>query len=88
MEQPESGKATASLVLGIVGLLCCAPCGIVAIILATQAKNAGNTSGKVTAGLVLGIIAVVLWIVAIIVNAVTGSFTQLFDSMQGSGLLM
>lgn len=70
--QPEDGKATASLVLGIVGLLCCAPCAIVGLIMALQAKNAGNTSGKVTAGMILSIIALVLWVVAIIINAVSG----------------
>ena len=37
--QPEDKKATTSLVLGIVGLLCCASCGIAAIILAKQAKR-------------------------------------------------
>lgn len=78
--QPEDKKATTSLVLGIVGLLCCAPCGIAAIILAKQAKDAGNTSGKATAGLILGIIAVVLWIIAIIINAVTGTFSALLNS--------
>ncbi len=70
--QPEDGKATASLVLGIVGLLCCAPCGIVAIVLAKQAQNAGNTSGKAKAGFILGIIAVVLWAIGIIINLATG----------------
>jgi len=70
--QPEDGKATASLVLGIVGLLCCAPCAIVGLIMALQAKNAGNTSGKVTAGMILSIIALVLWVIMIIVNLATG----------------
>ena len=81
--EPESGKAKWSLILGIIGILCCAPCGIAAIVLSKQAQNAGNTSGQAKAGFILGIVAVVLWVVAIIVNAVTGTFSNLMGSMGG-----
>ncbi|SEW22681.1 hypothetical protein SAMN05216413_1698 [Ruminococcaceae bacterium KH2T8] len=78
--QPEDGKATAALVLGIVGILCCGPCAVVGLIMALQAKNAGNTSGKCTAGMVLSIIGIVLWIGALIFNIATGAFSTIMDS--------
>lgn len=61
-------KATAALVCGILGLLCFAPLGIVAIVLGTQAKNDIDRSpgmyknrGMAQAGFVVGIVAVALW---------------------------
>lgn len=64
----QEGKslATASLVTGILGILCCGPCAIAAIICSIVAKSKGNKSGMATAGLVLGIIGVVI----IIINAI------------------
>lgn len=54
----------ASLILGIVALVCCTclylslPCGAVAIILATLSRGGGMTYGsKAQAGLILGIFA-------------------------------
>ena len=69
--QPEDGKATASLVIGIISLLLCtccfpAPVGIASIILSKLAMNAGNTSGKAKAGMILGIINVVIAVLFII----------------------
>ena len=69
--QPEDGKATASLVIGIISLLICtcclpAPVGIASIILSKMAMNAGNTSGKAKAGMILGIINVVIAVLFII----------------------
>ena len=62
--EPESGKATGSLVCGIIGLFICGiPLGITSIILAVMAKNAGNKSTKATVGLVLGIIDIVAMII-------------------------
>lgn len=63
----SNGKATASLVLGVVGLLCFGLIlGIIALVLAGQAKTEINRSpgrysnaGAATAGQVLGIIDVV-----------------------------
>jgi hypothetical protein len=61
-----SGKATASLVLGILGFFCCPIIlSVGAIILATQAKNdiAANPglggSGMAQAGFIIGIIGLV-----------------------------
>jgi hypothetical protein len=71
-------KAIWSLVLGILGLLCCGfIAGVPAIILANMAKKeipargeGGN--GLATAGLVLGIIAVV-WSVINLILALSGN---------------
>ena len=62
-EPANSGKglATASMVLGIVGLIVAAlPCGILAIIFSVVSKKKMK-SGMATAGLVLGIIDLVGW---------------------------
>lgn len=70
--QKTNGKAIWSLVLGILGLICCGFfAGIPAIILGNMAKNEidagkGTGRGMAQAGFILGIIAValgVLWLI-------------------------
>ncbi len=75
------GKATASMVCGIVGMVlcCCGPLGVVALILGILAKKEGNTSGKATAGIVMGIIIVVLWVISLIINITTGTFADIMS---------
>ncbi len=74
-----STQATWALVTGILGVVCCGPCAVAAIILAITAKNKGNTSGKVTAGLILGIIGCVIWVFGIIYNAINPiDYSQFF----------
>lgn len=74
--QKTNGKAIWSLVLGIVGLVCCGfLAGIPAIILGNMAKkeiDAGQGTGRgmAQAGFILGIIAVVLGILGLILWAV------------------
>lgn len=79
MVQPSHGKATASLVLGIIGVVCwffgysavlSIILGIVAVVLAGGAAKAGNTEGICKAGKVLGIIATVGGIIALILTVV------------------
>lgn len=79
--QPEDGKATASMVCGIVGaVLCmCMPLGVAALVLSILAKKAGNTSGKATAGLILGIIILVLWVASLIINLTTGVYQDIMS---------
>ena len=75
----NNGKAVWSLVLGILGLVCCGfLSGIPAIILGKMAQNeidatggAQGGRGMATAGFVLGIIAVVFGVIGLIL-AVTG----------------
>ena len=65
------GNATAALVTGILGVVCCGPCAVSAIILSITAKNKGTSkSGFATAGLILGIIGCVIWLIGIIMNIV------------------
>ena len=72
---PGNGKATASLVLGILSLiiLCGLPLGIIGIVLGVQARNAmpeGTPDrGKATAGLVCSIIGCAWGGIAIICYA-------------------
>ena len=61
VDNGANGKATASLVLGILSLiLCCLPLGIIGIVMGVQARNAmpegAPGRGKATAGLVCSII--------------------------------
>jgi len=66
-------KATTALVCGIVGLLCFAPLGILAIVFGVQAKNEIDANpgmyknrSMAQAGFVLGIIGLAVWAVLLI----------------------
>jgi hypothetical protein len=78
-------KAIWSLVLGILGLICCGFfTGIPALILGRQAKAEIATTGQqgggmATAGVVLGIIAIVWGVISIILYA-TGALTFDFST--------
>lgn len=69
-KNPESGKSTAAMVLGIISLfLCLGPvsfiCSIIATILGSIAwKRSNKTVGK--GGMIMGIISIVLWVLLII----------------------
>ena len=63
-----SDLSTNALVMGILGLVCCAPLGILAIIAGNKAEKmiaqegiGQEQKGKATIGKILGIEAVVLW---------------------------
>ena len=74
-QPPAHGKAVASLVLGIAGLVCCSVCGLIGLILAISAKNEGNDEGIRKAGFILGIIGCALWAVVIVVAIINDSFS-------------
>lgn len=77
----NNGKATASLVLGIIGLFVCPLiCSVMAIILGGSAKNeiaagAGREGGEglATAGIILGWLGVVFSVIWIIIFAVVAA---------------
>lgn len=89
------GYATASLILGIVGIFfaCCCFClyyasivfGILSIVMAFLAKraNGGKMPGKAVAGLVLGIIAIVFFLCFIALGALfnSGAFNAALDEV-------
>ena len=70
----KSTNATAILVLGILSILCCAPCGIVSLIMYLTGKNniLPEKAGMAKAGFICSIIGIVLWIVGIIYYSVVG----------------
>lgn len=75
----NNSKALWALITGILGLLCCSPLGIVAIILgrsaqAEIAQTGQGGQGKAKAGFILGIIALALLVIQIILFA-TGALT-------------
>ena len=73
-----NGMATASLVLGLVGLFLFAlPCGTLAVIFSIISKKKAK-SGKATAGLVLGIIDLASWVLLMILGATIRSSLKLF----------
>ena len=74
-QPPAHGKAVASLVLGIAGLVCCGVCGLIGLILAISAKNEGNDEDIRKAGFILGIIGCALWAVGIVVAIINDSFS-------------
>lgn len=65
----SSSKSTWALVSGILGILCCGPLGIVAIVLGRQAQTEGQPGGMAKAAEILGYIAVGLMVVEIILYA-------------------
>jgi hypothetical protein len=75
VQQPGKGLAIASLVLGIVSLLCFPfITGILAIIFGAVAKNKGYIGGMATAGIVCGIIGLLAWVGMMVAGV--GSITQ------------
>jgi Domain of unknown function (DUF4190) len=80
-------KATWALVTGILGILCCGPLGIVAIILGRSAEQEIRTTGQggagmAKAGFILGIVALALLVLQIILFA-TGALD--FNSTFATG---
>ena len=85
-EPKESGKAKASMICGIIGLILCAigciccigyagvPLAIIAIVLAMMSKSEtdGELSGAAKAGLVCGIIGLVLLILGFVIGFAIG----------------
>jgi hypothetical protein len=70
---PENSQATTVLVLGILGLVCCGPLGIVAWVMGqneVQAIDAGRRDptnrGTANAGRILGIVGTVLFAIGIV----------------------
>lgn len=83
-----SGKATGSLVCGILSVTCCGwIMGIIALVLGNQALAVDATNGKAKAGKILGIIGIVLGVIGVIVNIITmftgdgGAYADLMNSM-------
>jgi ABC-type Fe3+ transport system permease subunit len=71
---PEQSQATTILVLGILGLICCAPLGIAAWIMGNkelEAIDAGlrnpENRGTANAGRIIGIVATVLLALGLVV---------------------
>ena len=79
-KQPGSGQATASLVLGIISIVCIVASwmylsiasiilGIVGLVLASSAKKQGNTSGVRTGGFVTSLIGLILGVLGFVACA-------------------
>ena len=72
MNTSKNTLGTWALVLGIVGIVCCGPAGIGAIIMGNQSKRAeadglANNGSMGNVGWILGIVGVILWGVGLIV---------------------
>lgn len=60
---PANGLAIASLVCGIISILCCGYLlGVLAIVFGVVAKAQGNRGGLATAGIVCGIVGLGIWL--------------------------
>jgi len=83
-----SDNATLALILGIVGIVCCAPAGVAAFIMGNNAKKEADATGRplngtMNAARILGIIGCVLLAIGIlffIVSAATGNFEFYADT--------
>lgn len=74
MEQPGKSMAIASLVCGIISLICFAIiAGPLGIIFGVIAKNKGYKGGMATAGIVCGAIGVGLWVILMIAGVSMGA---------------
>ncbi len=86
-QQPKSDLSTVSMICGIisivVGCCCIGPVvGIVAIVTGIiSLKNMTPNKGKATAGVIMGVISILLYIVSIIVNSITGGTAAMIESM-------
>ena len=76
---PGTGKATAALVLGIIGVIGAflfpivgLVCSIIALVMASQAKNQGYVGGAAKAGKILGIIGIILAAFVFVLALVVG----------------
>lgn len=82
---PENNKmAMWSMILGIVGLLCCGILTPVALVLGIMARNQIQASGgrqggsgMAMAGIVLGAVGIVLWIIGIIIGLSNGFYYEI-----------
>ena len=88
----SSGKATAALVLGILGLVFCPLiCSVLALVFGYQARNeidgsGGRISGRgnATAGIVLGWIGVVISALFVIIGIAFGGSADTSSPIEGS----
>ena len=69
----KDGYAIAILVLGIVSICCCAPCGIVALALRATNKDqiSPEKQGMVTAGFVTFFVGIALLVIGLIIRLCT-----------------
>ena len=90
--KPANGMAIASLVLGILSIVCCCAGffgilpGVIGLILAIICFSKGNKGGMAVAGLVLNIISVALAVVALIMLIADGSLAQIIYAIESGDL--
>ena len=91
--EAASGRAVTALIMGIVGIVVCAPLAIVAWVLGKLELNAiarGESSSKgrglAMAGYILGIVGTILIILGIVLLAIFGTavFDLLKEGIQGA----
>ncbi len=84
---PAKGKATASLVLGIISLVCCGfiPLPIIGLVLGLNAKSLNTpSSGMATAGIVLNTISLVFSAISICLAVFNWGWTeQIMENIYG-----
>ena len=84
--------AIASLVLGILSIVCCCAGffgilpGVIGLILAIICFSKGNKGGMAVAGLVLNIIGVALAVVALIMLITDGTLAQILYAIESGDL--
>jgi len=56
------------LILAIVGIVCCAPCGLIAFIMARNALKDYPNDGTTKAAYWIGLVAIILWILGVLIG--------------------
>ncbi len=88
MDRQNDGFSIASLILGIIGLLCaCCGCGFIFNILAIifgwiSGRNSDGQKSKLAfAGIILGIVGLVLSIGIFVYALISGAYTEYMNSL-------
>ncbi len=88
MNSQNDGFSIASLILGIIGLLCaCCGCGFIFNILAIvfgyfSGRNSDGQKSKLAfAGMILGIVGIVLSIIMFIIGFINGTYTSYMENL-------
>lgn len=70
--RPDDNRAMWSLVCGILGILCCAPLAIVAIVLGNNVKRDYGDAAPSNAniGVILGWVGIALWVIGLVVSVI------------------
>ena len=74
--RPDDNRAMWALVCGILGIICCAPLAVVAIVLGNNVKRdyGAGAPSNANIGVILGWVGVGLWVLALAISLIIVAF--------------